>query len=56
MKKPAHLKLKENNKTKRSKGAGENASFETRKQRYAELKELRQRLKDKNIKIVENVQ
>ena len=55
MKKPAHLKLKENNKIKRSKGAGENASFETRKQRYAELKELRQRLKDKNTKIVENV-
>jgi hypothetical protein len=43
MKKPSHLKLKENNSVKRNKT--ETGDFEKRKQKYKELKELRQKLK-----------
>ena len=43
MKKPAHLKLKENNTVKRNKTVS--GDFEQRKEKYKELKELRQKLK-----------
>jgi hypothetical protein len=43
MKKPSNLKMKEVVKTKRSKGFP--SDFEDRKKKYAELKELRQKIK-----------
>lgn len=45
MKKPSNLNLKEPITKKRNKGI--TSDFEVRKQKYAELKELRQKLKQK---------
>ena len=53
MKKPSTLKLNDNNKTKRSKGLPSN--YELRKKNYQELKNLRQKLKDRKTEKVENV-
>jgi len=53
MKKPSHLKLKENNTVKRTKAVPKR--FEERKQRYQEIKELREILKKKKSENVEAV-
>ena len=53
MKKPSHLKLKETVKTKRIKG--DNSNFETRKKQYEELKELRQKLKQRRLNNIDKV-
>jgi hypothetical protein len=53
MKKPSHLKLKENNTVKRIRAIPKR--FEERKNRYAELKELREILKKKKSDNVEAV-
>jgi hypothetical protein len=47
MKKPSNLKLNEPVETKRIKGIP--ANFENRKKKYEELKELRQKLKQKKL-------
>ena len=53
MKKPAHLKIKEAVSTKRNKAIP--SRFEARKQKYEELKELRQKLKERKTEKVEAV-
>ena len=51
MKKPSHLKLKESVESKRIKGIPTN--FENRKKKYEELKDLRQKLKQKKMANIE---
>ncbi len=53
MKKPSHLKIKEHNNVKRNKTVPGN--FETRKQKYNELKQLRQKLKQRKEEKDESV-
>jgi hypothetical protein len=53
MKKPAHLKTKDPITSKRNKAIP--SRFETRKQKYAEIKELRQKLKERKSNKVEAV-
>jgi len=53
MKKPAHLKTKDPITTKRNKAIP--SRFESRKQKYAEIKELRQKLRDRKSNKIEAV-
>ena len=53
MKKPSHLKLKENCKVKKSKGVS--IDFKKSRDNYKEIKELRQKLKERKEEKLEAV-
>lgn len=53
MKKPSHLKIKENCKVKKSRGVS--IDFETSRNKYKELKEMKQKLQERKQEKIESV-